>query len=446
MNDRILIAEDEAVQRINLREFLQDSGFEVDAATNGEEALKQALAEDYAVVITDLRMPGLDGIGLLKHLMAERPESSVLITTAYASVDSAVDALRHGAYDYILKPIVPEELLQKLNNLISYRALRDEVVRLRRTIQDRLGFAGIVGSSAGIRGVFELVERVAPTQSTVLITGESGTGKELVARSVHANSKLNEREFLAINLAAIPEHLVESHLFGHEQGAFTGAAQRREGVLRAAGGGTVFLDEIGELTPQIQAKLLRVIENREFFPVGGDRPTRAEFRLIAATNQHLEQQVEKGGFRQDLFFRLNVFRIEVPPLRQRRSDIPALVDHFVTRHCRSIGKKVTGIANDTMRLLIAYRWPGNVRELSNVVERGVLLADGELLQPDHLPAEIRNAPLSPTGLHAALHAFERQHISRILSEQGGDKELTARVLNIHLATLYRRLEKLQIEA
>jgi len=319
------------------------------------------------------------------------------------------------------------------------------VGRLRHALETRLGFEGIVGASAAMQRVFDLVERVAPTTSTVLITGESGTGKELVARSVHARSELRDREFLAINVAAIPAELVESYLFGHERGAFTGAGERREGLFRAARGGTVFLDEIGELAPPVQAKLLRVLESHEVFPVGSDRPVKAAFRLITATNQHLETLVERGDFRQDLFFRLNVFRVDLPPLRERREDVPALVEHLLARHRQSLGKRIEGTTNEAMRLLMDYPWPGNVRELSNVLERAALLCDEPRIGPEHLPAELRAAPPVPRSLQEAMEHFERAHITRILAEEGGNKEATARALGIHVATLYRRLEKLGLK-
>ncbi|MBI5510203.1 MAG: sigma-54-dependent Fis family transcriptional regulator [Deltaproteobacteria bacterium] len=441
MSGRILIAEDEEILRVNLCEFLEKAGYEVEGVADGAAAYAKALEHNYEVLVADIRMPGLDGISLLKRVVAERPETLVLISTAYASVESAVEALRHGAYDYLLKPIVFEDLLQKLHNLFVYRALQEEVVRLRQSVQERLGFEGIVGDTPQVRRVFELIDKVAPTPSTVLITGESGTGKELVARAIHQRSQVKDREFLAVNVAAIPNDLIESYLFGHERGAFTSAVRERDGILRTARGGTVFLDEVGELTSQVQAKLLRALEAHEIQPVGGDRPIRVDFRLIAATNQPLEDLVAKGTFRRDLFFRLNVFRIDVPPLKERRQDIPALANHFLSLHCRTIGKRVAGLKNDTMRLLLAYAWPGNVRELSNVIERAVLLADGELVTPQDVPAEIRDAPAGPMALKAAIEEFERQHISRVLAEVDGDKEQAAKLLGIHVATLYRHLEK-----
>ena len=338
MNERILIAEDEDILRANLVEFLAGTGYAVDGVGDGAAALARVTDEDYALAIVDLRMPHLDGIGLLKRIVATRPETLVLIMTAYASIESAVEALHLGAHDYLLKPVVFEDLLKRVENLLAYRALKSEVVRLRRDLSGRLGFHGIVGESPAMRQVFELVDKVAPTNATVLITGESGTGKELVARAIHARSAVKDREFLAFNVAALPQELIESQLFGHERGAFTGADRRRDGLLRSVQGGSVFLDEVGELPVQAQAKLLRALESGEVLPVGADRPARASFRLITATNRHLEAAIADGRFRQDLYFRLNVFRIELPPLRERREDIPALVSHFVGLHSRAQGK------------------------------------------------------------------------------------------------------------
>ncbi|OGQ79864.1 MAG: hypothetical protein A2289_21490 [Deltaproteobacteria bacterium RIFOXYA12_FULL_58_15] len=441
MSERVLIAEDEEILRTNLVEFLTKAGYEVEGVGDGQTAYTRVLEADVAVLVADIRMPGLDGISLLKRVVAERPETAVLISTAYASVESAVEALRYGAYDYLLKPIVFEDLLQKLRNLVAYRALKEEVVRLRQSLQERLGFEGIVGDTPPIRRVFELIDKVAPTPSNVLITGASGTGKELVARAIHQHSQVRDREFLAVNVAAIPSELIESYLFGHERGAFTSAVRRRDGILRTARGGTVFLDEVGELTQQVQAKILRALEVREIQPVGGDRPIQADFRLIAATNQPLEDLVAQGKFRRDLFFRLNVFRIDVPALKERREDIPALAKHFLAIHGRTVGKRVTGLTNDTMRLLLAYDWPGNIRELANVIERAVLLAEGDAISPNELPAEIRGLSLGPLALKPAVEEFERQHISRVLAEAEGDKERAARLLGVHVATLYRRLDK-----
>jgi DNA-binding NtrC family response regulator len=442
---RILIVEDEAVLRANLCEYLGQAGFEVEGVGSAEAGLQRVLEAEFSVVVSDLRLPGMDGIELLKRIVAERPGTPVLMTTAYASVESAVEALRFGAYDYLLKPVTFEDLLQKVQNVIEFRALKQEVVRLRRDLHARLGFEGLLGESPGMRGVFDLIDKVAPTPSTVLITGESGTGKELVARAVHARSSLADREFLAVNMAAIPAEVVEAQLFGHEKGAFTGADRRREGILRTVRSGTVFLDEIGDLPMPTQVKLLRAIESHEVLPVGADRPEKVDFRLIAATHQDLEKAMKEGRFRQDLFYRLNVFRVRLPPLRDRRDDIPKLVEHFMVRHARAIGKATRTMSNEAMKLLLAYPWPGNVRELSNVVERAMILAAGASILPEDLPSEFHGTSTAPTELKKAVERFEQQHVAWVLRVVGGNRERAAEALGIDPATLYRKLAKHQLE-
>lgn len=441
MRERILVADDEEVLRDNLCEYLQRSGYVADGVGDGEAALQRVLDGGYAVVIADIRMPKLDGLALLKRVVAERPETPVLITTAYASVDSVVEALRLGAYDYLQKPVVFEDLLQKVQNLSAYRALKEEVVRLRHDLHARFGFEGIVGDSPAMRAVFELVEKVAPTRSTVLITGDSGTGKELVARAIHARSLPKDQQFIAVNMAALPSELVEATLFGHEKGAFTSADRRRDGVLRSVRGGTVFLDEIGDLHSSAQAKLLRALESHEVLPVGADRPVPAEFRLVAATNRDLGEAVTAGRFRQDLFYRLNVFRIDLPPLRERRDDIPALVGHFAKAHASAMGRLPGGVSNEAMRLLLGYEWPGNVREVSNVIERATILAGAGPIRPEHLPVELHANSTLPTELRPAVEEFERRHISWVLRAAGGNRDSAAKMLNVDPATLYRRLAK-----
>jgi len=444
MSERILIVDDEPILRANLCEVLEREGYEVTVAGDAETALELALENDFAVVVSDIRLPGMDGVALLKRLVAQRPETFVLLTTAFASVDTAVEALRSGAYDYLIKPVTFADLVRKLKQLLDYRALQGEVARLRRDLHTRLGFEGIVGSSPAIREVFELIDRVAPTQSTVLITGESGTGKELVSRALHVRSRVKDREFLAVNMGALPADLAEAQIFGHEKGAFSGAERSREGLLRAVRGGTVFLDEIGDLPMSCQAKLLRAIEAREVLPVGADRPVPVDFRLIAATNRRLDDLIKEGRFRQDLFFRLNVFRIELPALRARREDIPDLVTHFVQRHARDLGRRPPAVGNDAMRRLIEYDWPGNVREMSNLIERALILCSGDTIGPEHLPGELFGDATTPTDLRSAVHQFERTHITTVLSTVGGSRERAASLLGVDPATLYRKLVKYQL--
>jgi len=441
MNERVLVAEDEPILRANLCEYLERAGYEVTGASDGAEALGYVLSEDYAVVISDIRMPNMDGIELLKRIVAERSETLVLLVTAFASVDTAIEALRFGAYDYMLKPVDFDDLAQKVSRLVEHRNLQAEVRRLRRDLGARLGFEGIVGQSAKMNEVYELIEKVAPTRSTVLITGESGTGKELVARAIWARSTLADREFMAVNMAALPPDMVESLLFGHEKGAFTGADRSREGILRAVRGGTVFLDEVAELPMAAQAKLLRALDNGEVLPVGAARPLQVEFRMVVATNQDLSVAINAARFRSDLFYRLNVFSVTLPPLRDRREDIPALVEHFAVRHAKSMGHRRQDVANEVMRILLGYAWPGNVRELSNVIERAVILAGDDRLEPHHLPAELRTDQAAPVELRPAVAEFEERHIQWVIEAAGGNRERAARLLGIDPATLYRKLAK-----
>lgn len=444
MSERILVAEDESILRRNLCEFLSRKGFDVVGAADGSEALAKVLHDDFDVLLSDIRLPGLDGISLLRRVVAERPDTFVVMMTAYGSTESAVESLRSGAFDYLQKPIDYDDLVERIRHLVEHRTLQREVGRLRRSVAERLGFDGIVGASAPMRRVIELVDKVAPTPATVLITGESGTGKELVARAVHDRSAHSGREFVAVNMAALPESVLEAQLFGHERGAFTGADRRREGILRSARGGTVFLDEIGEMPLSAQSRLLRAVEQREVLPVGADRPVQVDFRLVAATNRDLAAEVDAGRFRRDLYYRLDVFRIELPPLRERPGDVPELVEHFGRLHARALGQRWRGATNAAMRRLIGAPWPGNVRELANVVERALILAGGRLIDAADLPGSPA-PPTSALALKEAVAAFERTHIAAVLAEVDGNRDEAARRLGIDRATLYRRLDKLGLK-
>ena len=357
MSERILVADDEKVFRKNLVDFLEDRGYRVVEASDGQQGLDQVREQEFGLVLADIKMPEIDGLELLERIAAERPDTPVILMTAYASMEDAIEGFRRGAYDYVLKPITFEDLEHKIENAFTETRLRRRVRRLRREIDERLGFEGLVGDSPAMKEVFDAVEKVAGLPTNVLVTGESGTGKELIARAIHERSSVSDKEFLAVNMSAMPENLVESQLFGAEEGAYTGAGEAREGVFRAAHGGTVFLDEIGELPASAQAKLLRAVEQKEVLPVGADHPVEVDFRLVAATNRHLDEMVERGRFREDLFFRLNVFRIELPPLRDRRDDIPLLIEHFAELHAREIGKPVPTFSNEAVRALVSYDCP-----------------------------------------------------------------------------------------
>jgi len=440
MTPRILVVDDETVLRNNLVRFLSRSGHEAVGVASAEAALERLEADDYAVVITDLKMPGMGGEALIERLATDRPDALVIVITAYASIETAIGALRAGAQDYLIKPLSLDEVDRKVRRLLRMRALEQENRRLRQALHAQHDPATMVAESAPMRRVVALVERAAASRSSVLIQGESGTGKELIARALHDLSPWSDREFVAVNLAAQPRDLVDATLFGHERGAFTGAAGRRDGVFRAAQGGTVFLDEISELPLEVQVKLLRVLESREVLPLGADRPVPVDFRLVAATNRPLQAQVEAGTFRQDLWYRLDVLRVDVPPLRDRPGDIGPLVQRLLARHSASLGRRPPQVDSAAMRLLEAHAWPGNVRELSNAIERAVLLCDDDWVRPEHLPLRSAGHPVGDT-LKAALEDCERRHIRAVLADCDGDKNQAAERLGIHLATLYRRLEK-----
>ena len=440
--ERILVVEDERALRDNLVRYLKQRGYEPEGTADAESAKRFVTEHRPVVILTDLRLPGEDGLSLVRFVQETQPDTGVLVMTAYASVDSAVEALRAGAHDYLLKPLILDDLARKIDNLLRFRELARENARLRQEVQARLEPGVIVGASAAMRNVSEWIERAAGSTSNVLITGESGTGKELVARAIHAGSAVRERPFLAINVSAIPAELVESHLFGHERGSFTGASARRDGVLRAAAGGTVFLDEIGELPLPVQAKLLRAIEEREFFPVGSDTPVKASVRVVSATHRDLEAMVERGSFRDDLYYRLNVVRIHVPPLRERPEDVPALASHLLRKHATEMGRRAPMIDPEALQVLMRYEWKGNVRELSNVLERALILCQGDRLTVDNLPRDVASrAPTMPTPLKDAIAEFERRHIAWVLELAGGNRERAAKLLGLSPATLYRRLER-----
>ncbi|HEV7905800.1 MAG TPA: sigma-54 dependent transcriptional regulator [Pyrinomonadaceae bacterium] len=443
----ILIAEDEDLMRVILSGLLEEAGYRVVQVANAEEALERFAAEDVAVTLTDIRMAGMDGLALLDRIKDIDGEALVIVMTAYSSVDSAIAALRKGAYDYITKPFVNEDLLQSVKNAIRQRELFRENRALRRELERRYSFSEIIGTSEALQSVFRLVEKVAATNTNILVEGESGTGKELIARAIHHHSTRDARPFLAINCGALPETLLESELFGHTKGAFTGATANKPGLLRAAEGGTIFLDEIGEVTPSMQVKLLRAVQEHEVLPVGATAPVSFDARIICATNRDLEKEVEGGRFREDLFYRLNVIEIHLPPLRERREDIPLLVRHFITSTAHEQGEAEKAIAPEAMSALINYRWPGNVRELQNAVERAFTLS-GERIDLDSLPPRVREAAgaagvalRDPDGLRPTLAEIERRHLLETLAAVNQDKARAANILGIDLSTLYRKLKR-----
>lgn len=443
----ILVVEDEPIIRDSLAEFLTQEGFVVVACASAEEALVRAEQSFFDVALCDVQLPGMDGLELLERLLKISPETFVVFVTAYGTVENAVAAFRRGAHDYLMKPIILDEVAARIRRLLKYRELARENQWLRRELHRHDESGTIVGKSSGMRRVFELVRKVAPTRSNILLTGESGTGKELVARAIHRQSTGEEQRFLAVNCAAIPSDLLENQLFGHRKGAFTGADRDQAGVFVHAGQGTVFLDEIAELPLATQAKLLRAIEQHEILPVGANEPIAVAARILTATNKNLSKEVEAGRFREDLYYRLNVVSIELPPLRERREDIPDLVDFLLAKHAHILGKPVRGVSHQAMQILLGCPWKGNIRELENVLQRAVILGEGPLVEPHDLPADLvpgSNDPGLVEDLNEAVRRFEKQHIEAML-RRVPDKKEAARKLGVGLSSLYRRIAELGIQ-
>ncbi|HEV3236197.1 MAG TPA: sigma-54 dependent transcriptional regulator [Gemmataceae bacterium] len=439
----ILIVDDEPLIRATLSEFLIQEGFEVQTCANGEEALAAAAQRHFDVALCDVQLPGMDGMELLDRLLKISSETFVLLITAYATVENAVEAFQRGAQDYLMKPILLEEASNKIRRLLSFRSLCQENQWLRRELNRDAATGQIVSRSLGMQEVLEVVRKVAPTRSTVLLVGESGTGKELIAQAIHDQSQGRDSRFLPVNCAAIPHDLLENQLFGHRKGAFTGADKDQAGVFVHAGAGTVFLDEIGELPLATQAKLLRAIDQKEILPVGADEPVRVEARILAATNKELAKEVEAGRFREDLYYRLNVVCITIPPLRDRPEDIPDLVEFLLAKLTRTLGKRVNGVTHEAMQVLVNCRWKGNVRELENALQRAVILGEGPLIKPSDLPPDLVPDPegVMVDDLSEAVTRFEKRHIARIL-RQTPDKKEAAQRLGMGLSSLYRRITEL----
>lgn len=441
----ILIVEDEELMRSILRQLLQDSGYDVFSADGAETALEIFIANDISVTLTDIKMAGQDGLQLLDQIKSIDESAVVIIMTAYSSVDSAIAALRKGAYDYVTKPFVNDDLLKTIENAATQRQLFHENRLLRRELRKQYNFEEIVGKSDKLQQVFDLVNKVADTNANVLISGESGTGKELIARSIHFNSGRAEKQFLAVNCGALPESLLESELFGHTKGSFTGAVADKKGLFRSASGGTLFLDEVGEMPPSLQVKLLRALQEHEVTPVGSSSPQRFDARIIAATNRDLETEVADGRFRDDLFYRLNVIEIAVPPLRDRREDIPLLVKHFIAKASRSQRSSEKSMGSEALAAIGTYDWPGNVRELENAIERAVILSS-DAIELEHLPPKVQLTAGSyktrdNDGFRPTLEEMERRYILEILKAVSEDKTEAANILGIDLSTLYRKLKR-----
>ena len=448
MTASILVVDDEPAIQDILTWALSAEGYRVTTAGNGEEALARVESEEFDVIVTDIVMPGIDGLEVLERSRVLSPRAAVIVMTAYAALETAIAALRRGASDYLEKPFSVDLLKERVQRLLQYRETLWKDRLVQRAMQPRTFGHSLVGESDAIRALREQIILAARTPSNVLITGESGVGKELVARAVHAEGVRHDAAFVAINCGAIPEALLESQLFGHLRGAFTTAVQANQGLFVAASQGTLFLDEIGEMPLPLQVKLLRVIEDKCVLPVGGTKPMPVDTRIIASTNRDLEREVEAGRFREDLFYRLNVVHLLVPPLRERRGDIPVLVDHLVDRLNTKLGTHCLGVERDALWSLIGRPWKGNVRELENVLERAIVLGGNDLISLRDLsaePATGQGGP-PPQNLRGAVRRFERQHLKDVLAATQSDKRKAARVLGISLASLYRKLRGEEDEA
>jgi len=444
---RILIVDDEESHRIMLRAVLQEEGYEISEAADGSEAVKMVEQDPFDLVLLDMRMTTMDGIEALTEIRKISPRVPVLIMTAYASVKTAVEALKAGAFDYLTKPLDLEELRILIEKALEIYHLRQENIALKERLGTRFDFAKIIGSSRRMKEVFDMLSLVAPTDATVLILGESGTGKELVANSIHQNSSRANQPFIKVSCAALPETLLESELFGHERGAFTGAIARREGRFQLAHRGTIFLDEVGEMNPATQMKLLRVLQEKEFEPLGSAHTKKVDVRVIAATNKDLGKEVKEGRFREDLFYRLNVVPVPLPPLRERKEDIPALTMHFFEISREKNRKDLKDISGKVLDLLVRYDWPGNIRELENSIERAVIMARGEVIAPVDLPTNLqalsngRELPALNFPLGISLEEVEKSLIMKTLEDTGGNRTRAAEILGINRRTLQNKLKE-----
>jgi DNA-binding NtrC family response regulator len=433
----LLVVDDELIVRDSLDKWFREEGYDVTVAESAQDALTKMAAKRFDLALVDIKMPGTDGVELQRRMHEIDPEMLVIIMTGYASVETAVAALKNGAYDYVSKPFDPDDIAHSVHNALSHKRAEQENVRLRETVASVVRPQEIVGQSAAMVRVFEAIQTVGPTDATVLIAGESGTGKELCARAIHAASPRHYNPLVVIHCGALAETLLESELFGHEKGAFTGAQYRKKGSFEVAEGGSVFLDEIGDISLKTQTDLLRVLQEREITRVGSTHPIQVDFRCIAATNKKLEQLIEEGRFRPDLFYRLNVFQIQLPALRDRKGDIPILVEHFVRKFSASMNKRINRVSPAAMALLDRYQWPGNVRELENAVERAMVVAQEPEIREEDLALRLPLAEHQPR----TLEDIERAHILAVLEDCKGNQTLAAEILDIDRVTLHNKLKK-----
>ncbi len=453
IKDKILVADDEQSMREFLEIMLKKEGYKVSLASNGEEVVKLVDNDLFDLVLLDIRMPKLDGISALKKIKAIAPETVVIMITAYASADTAIKAMKEGAYDYITKPFKVEEIKLIIKNALEKKNLQKENILLKQVVRDRYHFGNIIGQSPKMMALYDLLEKVSPTKTNILIAGESGTGKELVAKAIHYNSVRKEKPFVTLNCGAIPESLIESELFGHMKGAFTDAIATKKGLFEVADEGTIFLDEISELPLLMQVKLLRVLQDKEFKRVGGTEDIRVDVRIISATNKDLEEAVKEKHFREDLFYRLNVIQIKLPPLRDRKEDIPILAGHFLKKYSEELNKNILKTSPEALQILLNYEYPGNVRELQNIIERAVALESGQELTVHNLSSYLSEQPLLRKGpidieipnegidLEKMVEDLERTLLLKALDKTKGIKKKAAELLRINFRSMRYRLEK-----
>ncbi len=448
MRSEILLADDEVTFRETLAKVLREEGMAVTAVGDGMDAINAIMKQPYAVAILDIQMPGADGIKVLREIMKIRPEVRVIMITAYGTVEMAVEAIKLGACDYVMKPVMFEDILTKIRQHLRYLQLREENQELKRELSGKFDIGQIIGQTSAMQQVFEMIRKVARTKSNVLITGQSGTGKELVAHAIHSLGDRNGRRFVAINCSAIPETLLESELFGHKKGSFTSAVQDKKGLFESASDGTLFLDEIGYMPMTCQVKLLRAVEHRQIMPVGSTEPIDIDLRLIAATNRDLAEEIKRERFREDLYYRMNVVGIHLPRLRDRKEDIPLLVEHFIKKYNLEMGKQCVGVSDECLRLLMSYEWKGNIRELQNVIERAVIFAENDVIETCDIGL-IGSGTIGLSekteNLQAAVKAYEREQIYRVLNKYDWNKTEAAKVLGVGLSSLYRKIDELEIK-
>ena len=442
-NVKILIVDDELIMRESLAGWLERDGHAVQSAASGEEALEKIKETHFDIMLVDIKMEGISGLDVLRKVKETDPDSEVVMITAYGSIPSAIEAMKDGAFDYMLKPFDPNELGVLIEKIIQHQEQARENIYLKEQYKDRTRFESMIGQSEPMQKIFDLICDVAPMGSTVLITGETGTGKGLAAKAIHTNSSRRNGPFVTVNCGAVPEHLMESELFGHQKGAFTDAKETKKGRLELAHGGTLFLDEIGEISMRMQIDLLRVLEDRVFYRVGGTQPIEADFRVIAATNRDLEAAIKSGAFREDLFYRLNVISFKMPSLSQRKEDIPLLAEHFLYRFSQETNKPIDNISRGAMDEMMIYDWPGNIRELENAIERAVVVGRQREILPEDLPI-FCHEPAPQIRAHS-LKDVEKTHIQRVLTENQWNIARSAKILGIDRSTLYSKIKRYDIE-